>query len=103
MQQMFIHPERGVVSVKRGFSWPSFWFGSLWAMAHHMWVPWVIALVPIELLVWFLTGVAQAREDDAMGALVLLAAVVLALVRGRYGNRWLAAALRRRGYAERDA
>ena len=48
MQHLHFHPEKGVVMVKQGFSWPAAIFGSLWAMAHHMWFPYVLLLLPIE-------------------------------------------------------
>ncbi len=102
MQHLYFNPRQGVVSVKQGFSWPAFLFGSLWAMAHHMWVPYVVVLLPIECMFWFLTGYAQSHGNAAMFLVSGLASLVFAIVRGRYGNRWLAAVLQRRGYAESD-
>lgn len=102
MKHVYFNPRRGVVSVKQGFSWPAFLFGSLWAMAHHMWVPYVLVLFPLEALFWFLTGYAQAHGNSPMLLAAGLANLVFAIVRGRCGNAWLVAALCRRGYAESD-
>lgn len=103
MKHLFFNPRKGVVPVKQGFSWPAFFFGSLWAMAHHMWRPYVLLLLPIEASLAIASGIAQARDEPALAWGVLLANLAFAFVRGRWGNRWYADSLRRRGYAESDA
>ena len=32
---LYFHPKHGFVAVKQGFSWPAFFFGSLWALARR--------------------------------------------------------------------
>lgn len=103
MKHLYFNPRKGVVSVKLGFCWPAFIFGSLWAMAHHMWVPYALMLLSAEIGIGLLLGIAQASRDPAFIAVASLAGLALALVRGHFGNRWYAASLRRRGYAESDA
>lgn len=103
MKHLYFNPREGVVPVKQGFSWPAFLFGSLWAMAHHMWWPYVWLLLPVEACLALLAGLAQARGAPALAGAVLLANLVFAIVRGHWGNRWYAQSLRRRGYAENDA
>lgn len=103
MKHLYFNPHEGVVSVKQGFSWPACIFGSLWAMAHHMWAPYVLVLLPVEVIFGLLTGLVQASHDEAMAIGMLLANLGLAAVRGWYGNRWLADSLRRRGYVENNA
>lgn len=102
MQHLYFNPRRGIVSVKQGFSWPAFLFGSLWAMAHGMWVPHVLVLLPLEAIFWFLTGYAQAHGHAPLLLAAGVANLVFALVRGVRGNRWLATFLQRRGYAQSD-
>lgn len=103
MKHLFFNPRRGVVSVKRGFSWPAFLFGSLWATAHRMWFPHVLALLPLEIALWLGTGIASGQHDNNLATAAVIAALMLALVRGQFGNRWLAASLRQRGYEEAGA
>jgi hypothetical protein len=98
-QQIFIHEREGTVGVKRGFSWPAFFFGSLWAAAKRMWVPAFPLLLVADVALWFLAGTADSRKEAGLDLAVLAAALAYAVGRGWYGNRWLAASLRRRGYA----
>jgi hypothetical protein len=102
-KRVFFNPRKGEVLVKNGFSWPAFFFGVLWAIANHMWFPYVLLLLPIDFLVWFLANYAQAQNDATLALLALVTLVAYAVVRGRFGNRWVAASLRRRGYVEREA
>lgn len=102
MEHLYFNPRQGVVSVKQGFSWPAFMFGSLWAMAHRMWVPYVLVLLPIEGVFGLLAGHALSHGNGPMLLMAGLAGLVFAIVRGRCGNRWLAASLQQRGYAESD-
>lgn len=102
MHHLYFNPRQGVVSVKQGFSWPAFLFGSLWAMVHHMWVPYVLLLLPIEWVFWLLIGYAQSHGNGPMLLVASLGNLVFAIVRGRRGNQWRATALERRGYAESD-
>lgn len=100
-QQIFLHLREGIAYVKDGFSWPAFFFGSLWAMAKRMWLPHVPLLLVADAGLWFLTGVAEARDNGGLVLLGLVATLLYAFARGRHGNRWLAASLRRRGYFRR--
>ena len=92
------HARDGIAEVKVGFSWPAFFFGALWAAAKRMWFPEFLLLLAAEAGLWFVTGVADPRQNGAITLIGLGANVVFAVVCGRYGNRWLAASLLRRGY-----
>ena len=98
--RIFFKGNSGAAVVKNGFSWPAFLCGSLWAAAKRMWYPHFLALLVVDAVMWFGLGYSEASGMEGL-ALVLLAAMwAYAVVRGRYGNRWLAASLRRRGYEE---
>lgn len=99
--QIFFHPHQGEVAVKNGFSWPALAWGSLWAVAKRMWFPYFVALLALDALIWFVTGAATERQSPVLALLALALNVGSAVVRGRHGNRWLAASLRSRGYALR--
>ncbi len=38
-------PDREAVLVKEGFSWPAFFLGPIWALAHRMWLATLVFLV----------------------------------------------------------
>ena len=99
MKDLYFNPNRGAVEVKRGFNWGAAVFGSLWAVAHRMWYPHVVTLVPIEGILWLLGGYAEAHESVGMVLFVSLAAIALFLVKGRFGSQWLERSLVRRGYS----
>lgn len=96
--QYFEHPRHGVVLVKRGFCWPAFFFSALWAAARRLWFPTFWALMAFDTVLWFLTGWAQAQGLPLLALAGLLATLAYAVVRGRYGNRWLRHGLLRKGY-----
>ncbi len=98
LKATYLHRVHGMRKVKAGFSWPAFFFGTLWAAATRMWWPEVPLLLLAEAGLWYLTGVAGASRAPVLVLAGLVATVLYAYVRGRYGNRWLAASLLRRGY-----
>jgi hypothetical protein len=98
---VYFHRQRGTVKVKRGFSWPAFLFGSLWAFARRMWLPAVTLLLVVDFVLWFLTGYAGAQGSAGLALLSLAATIAYAVIRGKYGNRWVEASLLRQGYVLR--
>ena len=97
-ETFFIHPKKGAARVKQGFSWPAFFLGSLWAAAKKMWVPEFLYMGAVDIILWFLTGYAEARDSEALALLGLVSLITYAVVRGKYGNKWLSSSLARWGY-----
>lgn len=95
---LYFNPAEGMVAVKAGFSWPAFLFGSLWAAARRMWLPYFAAMSVVDVALWFVTGYAEGQGHGVLALAGLAAALAYAVIRGRFGNRWLAASLVRRGY-----
>ena len=93
----YINPERGFVRVKTGFSWPAFFFGTLWAIAKGLWLVALAMLVP-EAAIWFCSGYAEAHGAGALALAGLLFQVGYRIAWGRYGNTWWRAKLVRQGY-----
>jgi hypothetical protein len=86
----------GVVeAVKQGWSWPGFFFSSIWALVKHLWV---IALASFfGPLILGLLAIAMGAE--VAGFLILnLGPIVLCIVFGTNGNAWREANLISRGY-----
>ena len=93
----YTNPERGFVRVKTGFSWPAFFFGTLWAAAKGLWLVALAMLVP-EALLWFCSGYAEARGYGGLALAGFLFQIAYRGVVGRYANAWWRARLVRRGY-----
>jgi hypothetical protein len=96
-QHLYFHPAHGLAQVKQGFCWPAFFFGSLWALARRLYLL-AVVLLAFEVAVWFCGGYALSQGPGWAALPGLLAPLVYAVVRGRYGNRWVASALLARGY-----
>lgn len=78
-------PDRDLVLVKEGFSWPAFIFTFVWALATRMWWP-AIALFAVVILAG--AGVEAAGLAEDLQGLVTLS---LAIAIGFLGNdirRW---------------
>jgi hypothetical protein len=87
--------------VHDGFSWPAFFLGPLWAVAKRRW--WfLLPMLGVEACLWFGSQLAVNLRIFPLMLLVLLAELAYFLLRGWYGNRWLAASLQRNGYARVD-
>ena len=94
---LYRHPTLGYEAVKRGFAWPGFFIGAVWALSKRMWLGGALLLVA-----WvFLLGAradAQTKGDPG-GALVLLVLMaVFAITAGMIGNGRWSQSLVRRGY-----
>jgi hypothetical protein len=83
------------VLVKEGFSWPAFFFGPIWALAHRMWLV-AVALVALDLIVS--VALDATRISSVTEAVISLAIAVLV---GAHGNDWRRRSLDRHGF--RDA
>jgi hypothetical protein len=91
-----LDPDRDVVLVKEGFSWPAFLFTVVWALWCRLWL---VALAIVVVEVAFNAVLAALGADPASRAAVSLGmAVGLGLV-GNDLKRWT---LSRRGYVESD-
>jgi hypothetical protein len=99
----YFHPKKGLTQVKQGFSWPAFFFGSLWAAVRRMWFPSFVVMALLDVALWFLTGYAEAQRAGGLVLLGLVATLAYAYLRGRYGNRLLEASLLSRGYTVRSS
>jgi hypothetical protein len=82
------------VLVKEGFSWPAFFFGPFWALAHRMWLV-AIALLALDLVS---SGLMDAAHlSPPIQAVLSLAIAVLI---GAHANDWRRWSLDRRGFRE---
>jgi hypothetical protein len=93
---VFVHPEKGYDAVKRGFSWPGFFFHAVWAFTKQLWLVGVAIFVLSTLF-----DLAASRSEQTHATVMSIASFVGAIMVGIFGNDWRRAALRRRGYEHR--
>src|ERR1043166_9133108 len=91
--EVFKHPTDSQ-AVKRGFSWPGFFFTCIWALVKRLWLVGGVVLV-ISLVV----SLVSSQTFRSSPLLVVCASLVVRLVVGRKGNRWRSDALQADGYA----
>jgi len=91
--QIFKHPERGVQAVKRGYSWPAFFFTWIWALTRRLWLAGGLL---------FLCSIFLGIFNRALGMrsweFSLAVDIVLSLFVGARANLWRSNALENRGY-----
>jgi Protein of unknown function (DUF2628) len=84
-------------AVKNGWSWPAFFFGSIWAIFMQLWLLGLF-LLPVELLLQMLVSSIEKTQRSApgnysdtteiIGGVVALAALLIRIIFGAYGNSW---------------
>jgi hypothetical protein len=91
--EIFSKPGFPSVAVKRGFSWPGFFFTWIWAFTKGLWAQGII-LLAIGLAV----GLFQRSVLAADPLLYLLPGLILMITAGVRGNAWRSRKLERDGY-----
>jgi|GEM_PF-2061100 len=91
------HSKLGYVTVSQGFSLSAFFLGSIWAIVKRTWLAF-IGLFVVEVVLWYLNGVATVKRDFVALLGLMLVNVALAIFRGKYANRWLLTSFQRRGF-----
>src|ERR1051326_1071092 len=91
--EVFKHPTDSQ-AVKRGFSWPGFFFTCIWALVKRLWLVGGVVLV-ISLVV----SLVSSQTFRSSPLLVVCASLVVRLVVGRSSDLWRSDALQADGYA----
>ena len=89
----YIHPTEGSEVVKRGFSWPGFFFGFIWAFVKKLWVLGAVIL-PFDVV--FI--LSEELGGEVVTAVAGLLEFVISLIVGVNGNAWRQRNLERSGY-----
>jgi hypothetical protein len=90
--EIFSKPSFPSVAVKRGFSWPGFFFTWIWAFSRGLWVPGVV-LLGIDLVISLIR-----LETLAVEPLYVFPVLIVSLAVGLRGNSWRIRKLERTGY-----
>ena len=96
--RIFSHPEKGYKAVKRGFSWPAFFFGWIWALSRQLWLD--------ACLLFFLEFAALAIRLVLIPEGLIFSALpglILHLFFGFKGNFWRGKNLENNGFASLGA
>jgi len=91
--EIFTKPSLPTVAVKRGFSWPGFFFTWLWAFSRGLWLEGAIIL-GVCIAIGLLNLVILAVNP----LLVCLPGLISVLVIGMRGNSWRIRKLEKEGY-----
>lgn len=93
--------------VKNGWSWPAFFFGSIWAIFTQLWLIGLL-LLPVELLLQILMNIIGEIQRNASGSyaetteiivgVVALIAMSIRIIFGVYGNAWKRKRLEKSNY-----
>jgi hypothetical protein len=94
---IYRHPTLGYAAVKRGFSWPAFFVGPIWALSKRMWLGGGLLLVPTIFLLGARAD-AAAKGDSGAALILSLITFAFALTIGVLANKRWARSLGRRGY-----
>jgi hypothetical protein len=95
---IFSHPVAAIEAVKVGFSWPAFFFGSLWMLDKGLWgraALWLVSYAAVKLVA---TLAGKVQGGDYLALFVIGALAALALIAGANGNRWWEQSLLERRY-----
>jgi len=99
---VFHHEEDGYEAVKRGFSWPAFFFGWLWAVAKDLNFA-VFGLLGTYAALVFARYRLQESGSSIGVLLASLCELAFLVWTGHCGNKWRRENLRKRGYVVVDA
>jgi hypothetical protein len=95
--KIFKHPGGKIEAIKEGWSWPAFFFNSIWALVKKMWVLGGILCAVFFILGW-ISGVVNTRSGRAINALIWIGNFAVSVVFGLNGNSWRETNLESRGY-----
>jgi len=87
--EIFSKPSAPLVAVKRGFSWPGFFFEWIWAFARGLW---------LEGSLLFLATIGLKFVSAHSPGLTVALSLIVGLFVGFRGNSWRSEKLERQGY-----
>ncbi len=91
---VYAHQDLGYQAVKRGFSWPAFVFGMLWAFYKRLWLVGAVYL----LIALLLSMSIQDAGESGLDVLYNLISFGISLFVGAAGNGWWRDSLGEQGY-----
>ena len=98
--KLFQHPSGEVEALKQGWSWPAFFFSSIWALVKKLWVIGACVLAFFVVLGSILGAVGV--DQTIINMMAYLIGIPVNVIFGLKGNSWREKALLSRGYEYKD-
>jgi len=98
--KIFVNPQGKYEAVKQGWSWPAFFFSSIWAIVKKMWELGV-GVIFVFCVLGFIIGVSGGAGEGS-NAFINISSIIVSLVFGKYGNKWRENDLPLRGYEYKE-
>ncbi|RFA30760.1 hypothetical protein CAI21_04425 [Alkalilimnicola ehrlichii] len=100
---VYTHPEKGAKAIKLGFSFPSFFFGIIWAIVKQLW--WLLGVyIGLMVVTWVLDVILISSTDYetylVISMLISFASLGFHVFVATQANRWLEEDLIKRGYTK---
>jgi len=94
---IYRHPTLGYAAVKRGFSWPGFFVGPIWALSKRMWLGGGL-LLAAQFFLFAAQSDAAEKGDDGARLVLFLIQLTFSLTISVLANKRWARSLSRRGF-----
>lgn len=88
-------------AVKQGWSWPAFFFVSIWALVNKMWAL-GFGVITVFFVLVVIEDAAGWRLGQGINILSNIGVLVLSIVFGVKGNTWRESNLTSRGFTFKD-
>lgn len=95
--KIFKHPLGKIEAVKQGWSWPGFFFSTIWAMVKKMWIIGLGTLIGLFIIGLIITA---AKNGHSGGVFINIIAGITNIIFGANGNSWREKNLRSRGFTQ---
>tara|TARA_R110002096_G_scaffold194791_10_gene377226 strand:- start:12654 stop:13049 length:396 start_codon:yes stop_codon:yes gene_type:complete len=94
---IYSNPQGTLEAVKQGWSWPGFFFNSIWALVKKMWLLGG-ALTAIFIVLALFIPFSLIPTMSSMDIFINILSLIVSIVFGIKGNEWREANLQSRGY-----
>ena len=85
-----------IKAIKQGISFPAFFFTWIWALIKCQWLAAILLIIITFLLSFLLTEATMSPGHTHLISISSL--LIMHLLCGGYGNKWLAHTLQKKGY-----
>jgi len=95
------NPQGLIEAVKRGWSWPAFFFSGIWALVKKMYLL-GLGLFFAYFVMGFISSFSALGTEQVIDGLARFFSIIVSIVFGVNGNKWLESNLRSRGFHFKD-
>lgn len=94
---IYMHPDKGLQAVKKGFAWPACFFTFLWAFVHRMWGV-GFGILGVFFVLVFLEALFNQAGNVVGAFLIFMSQLAVFVIVGAKGNDWRRSNLAKRGF-----